>query len=209
MRILICAATAAEARACERGVNNAGLKFEILRTGVGFEKARGTLSKRLRDGARPDLIVSTGFAGSLTEDIPLHSWIVAKKVLSGERQVVGDKNLRASFAGATSCDLMSVPKLVPKRERAPMAVDMESAVLGELADAQNIPFLVLRFVTDTPASPLPEFIADFVSGRYFIGVRRVFANPSKAFRLAIDGARWVKLFEDGWTHHARLLDGLR
>lgn len=159
--ILACAATRTEAGAC------AASGVEVLRTGVGPERAGAALTRRLARGPRPSLIVSSGFAGALSADLPLHACITARTVsrLEDGRAVavpLGPGALRAA-PGAPRCALLSashvtraeVPALPP-----PSAVDMESAALAEVAAAAGIPFAVLRVVTDTPAAPFPSFVAD-------------------------------------------------
>lgn len=162
--ILACAASRAEAGACAvEGV-------EVLRTGVGPARAVAALTRRLARGPRPSLVVSSGFAGALSADLPLHACITAAAVhrLEGGRAVpltLGPEALRIA-RGLPRCALLSasaVTRATAPALPAPSAVDMESAALAEVAAAAGVPFAVLRVVTDTPAAPFPGFVTDLAA----------------------------------------------
>jgi hypothetical protein len=80
--IIVCAATHAEARACGKGIARAGLssELEVLETGVGLTRARGALERRLARGPRPELVVSSGFAGAYSRDLAVSSWITCDEL---------------------------------------------------------------------------------------------------------------------------------
>jgi hypothetical protein len=164
--ILACAATGVEAAACRRGLADARARgVEVLRTGVGPAHAAAALSERLRRGEAPSLVVSTGFAGALTDGIPLHALVTASALHrlgpAGAVPVPLPPGALRARAGALPCQVVTsdlvwvgdAPAL-----GAPAAVDMESAALAEIAAAAGIPFEVLRVVTDTPGRPFPSFV---------------------------------------------------
>jgi hypothetical protein len=167
--ILVCAATRVEADACRRGLADAGAcGVEVLRTGVGPSRAAAALSSRLRRGEAPSLVVSTGFAGALTEGIPLHALVTAAALHrlgpDGAVPVPLPSGALRVARGALPCHLATADAVVVGDTpalaalAAPAAVDMESAALAETAAAAGIPFEVLRVVTDTPLQPFPPFV---------------------------------------------------
>jgi hypothetical protein len=164
--ILVCAPTRVEANACRRGLADVGASgIEVLRTGVGSSRAAAALSVWLRRGEAPALVVSTGFAGALTEGIPLHSLVTAAALHrlgpGGAVPVPLPRGVLRALSGALPCQVATsdavrigdAPALV-----APAAVDMESAALAETAAAAGLRFAVLRLVTDTPGRPFPPFV---------------------------------------------------
>src|SRR5262249_25453390 len=82
--ILVCAATSVEAKACRQGIKKSGQsdRYEILQVGMGMAHAKRTLEKRLMGSQlpRPTLVVSTGFAGSLSLSLPVGTWIYGKSI---------------------------------------------------------------------------------------------------------------------------------
>jgi hypothetical protein len=164
--ILVCAATHVEAAACRRGLDDAGARgFEVLRTGVGPSRAAATLSARLRHGAPPALVVSSGFAGALTAGIPLHAVVTAAGLHrlgpGGAVAVTLPPGALRVAPGALPCQVATADAVElggPLPLPAPAAVDMESAALAEVAAAAGVQVEVLRVVTDTPAAPFPKFV---------------------------------------------------
>ncbi len=158
--ILVCAATRTEASAC--GVA-AGI--EVLRTGVGPERAAAALRKRLARGARPALVVSSGFAGAVCGALPLHGCVTATAVLRLEAGRAVPVPLAPGalhvVPGVPRCAMLSaarVTRAAPASLPAVTAVDMESAALAEVAAGAGILFAVLRVISDTPAAPFPAFV---------------------------------------------------
>jgi hypothetical protein len=164
--ILVCAATRVEAVACRRGLADARARgVEVLRTGVGPSRAAAALSARLSRGDAPSLVVSSGFAGALTRDIPLHALVTAAGLHrlrpDGAVPVTLPPGALRAAGGALPCQIATsdavwigdAPLLA-----APAAVDMESAALAETAAAAGVPLEVLRVVTDTPGRPFPPFV---------------------------------------------------
>ncbi len=160
--ILVCAATYFESGACAGAA-----EVEVLRTGVGPERAGAALARRLGRGTRPTLVVSSGFAGALSGPLPLHGCVTAGALfrLDQGRAVpvrLGPRGLRVA-PGALSCALLSAGTVIrggAPRLPTPAAADMESAALAEVASAAGIPFAVLRVVTDTASAPFPGLAAD-------------------------------------------------
>jgi hypothetical protein len=223
--ILVCAATGTEAGACRGGIEDAGARgFDVLTTGVGPERSRAALARRLRAGGPPgppSLIVSSGFAGALTAGIDALSWVTASVIhrLAGGRAVpVGlPSGLLRVARDATACEVVSADRALADDVSGlggPAAVDMESAALAEVASEARIAFLVLRLVTDTPAhrlAPLGRRLADALSartvaGRAVHGARAALEgarSPVQALAFVRESLVWRERLRAGWREHAR------
>ncbi len=160
--ILVCAATRTEATAC-----GAAADVEVLRTGVGPERAAAALRRRLARGLRPTLVVSSGFAGELSGPLPLHGCVTATAVLRLEAgravPIPLEPGALRVVPGVLRCAVLSaagVTRTMPPGLPPATAVDMESAALAEVAGWAGIPFAVLRVITDTAAAPFPAFVGD-------------------------------------------------
>jgi nucleoside phosphorylase len=227
MRILICAATATEAKACEKGIKDAGLldRFEIFQTGVGLTRAHQKLSQRLALGQKPLLVVSSGFAGTLSDSVLAESWVTASQVLLEETgKAVGTQQIE--FEQARGCRFISGTGIIRKKHSGdartqsdvqdtalPIAVDMESAAIAELAERYQVPFMALRYVTDTPREPLPMFVSAFASAMASeskvsaiklgaLGLRDALSDPKNLAQFVIRGSRWATGLRKGWRNHA-------
>lgn len=180
MKILICAATRGEYRACKAGVTTGAREtrdkkicYEVLQTGMGLKRAEHSLRNRLKRGERPDLIVSSGLAGAFTSEFEIGAWVVGQSVYCSDESGVRVIDVRifkpiSGFAtGGTvvSSDQISFADRAKGLDRitAPIIVDMESAALAKVAAEFDIDFIVLRMISDNPTHPLPLFAADFVS----------------------------------------------
>lgn len=233
MKILICGASSTETKACAQGVKQSGYAadFEILQTGVGFERCSQALQQRLAIGPRPDLIISSGLAGAISADLPLHTWVMAQAVYSidplsdNELNAIPLTRLRHSIKGVRGCNFISSPELtfqdskrasVYRQIPTPVAVDMESAILAEIAQDSGIDFMVLRLISDTPNDPLPSFVSKIAAAMaeqkigmrlaYSLeGAREAVRDPRGVLRMVKDGRQWSILLRDGWRNHAAVL----
>jgi nucleoside phosphorylase len=223
-RILICGATRTEAEACRQGIKLAKLenRFEILTTGIGPAEAAESLKERLRSGARPDLIISSGFAGSWSSSLDVGTWISATSI---------SNELKDSILGLTpitaavEAHLISVPEIfeTPPKELSqgipglakdlPTAVDMESFSLAWIAQAAGIDFRVVRYVTDSPKHPLPAFVRHFTDvavrkeplqrmGSLLRGSRALLSGPGQVASFMKHGVWWRSELISGWARFA-------
>jgi hypothetical protein len=195
---LLCAATRIEARACWAGILRAQAqsRFEILRTGMGDDRARFGLRARLENSRlpRPSLIISTGFAGSTAAELPPGFWASGRSIRSenGKTHLL-DTKVRDLFLAnerhkrIAHADFVSLirPKSAPSFSasgNAPTLVDMESSAWAGVAHAYEIPYLILRLVSDTPESPLPSAIEHFATAA-------VCEEPLERLRCVLRGTR--------------------
>jgi uncharacterized membrane protein len=216
-RVLVCAATATEAAACEAGIADAAVDgLEVLRTGVGPERAAGALRARLRAGPAPALVVSSGFAGA--EGVAVGALVTADAIarLEAGRTVavaLPSGTLRLA-PGATPVLVATAGEVsAPPAGRGPCAIDMESAALAVVAAEAGLAFAVLRLVTDTPAAPLPAIArsaaaalsARAVGARARLlarAARDVLAGPREAVALVAASRGWTRLLRAGWRARA-------
>ncbi|MDB4935240.1 MAG: rane protein-like protein [Labilithrix sp.] len=222
-RVLVCAATRAERDACERGIAGAaapaGFEHEVLLTGVGPVRAARALDERLGRGAHPDLVVSSGFAGTLSTTLALSSWITAARLAAdpGERVTKVE-----AYPGLIACEVRSsmtlvkaaaAPRSAGRDDGLPIAVDMESVALAHEAARRGVSFSVARLVSDTPSDPLPDLLSPITSalaatrtltrlGFAARGVRAALADPRGLVRLLADGPTWLRRLEEGWRSFA-------
>ncbi len=192
----------------------------MLLTGVGPQRAARALAARLAHGSLPDLVVSSGFAGALTTTLALSSWITAVRLCEWEgdsRVAVEDVELLPAFPHLVACEVLSSSTLASTvlEGADPIAVDMESVALAREAGRRGVPFTVVRLVTDTPAQPLPAFLAPFTAALAATtsrarvahaarGIRSALADPRAAAQLLADGPRWLRALEEGWRTFASL-----
>jgi nucleoside phosphorylase len=228
--VLVCAATSVEANACRqgisRGITRAGLtgRYEVLQTGMGLIQARHALKKRLTSShlPLPSRVISTGFAGSWTNELAIGSWIFGKSVEAQNRSLqieLENFNSPRSFsfpvnpARVISIEQASSKGQAHAQSTLPIAVDMESFAWAEICKARNIPFQILRLVSDNPSAPLPDAIGTFASvataptvqGKFQSltrGLSQAFQEPKALAGFIARGTRLPGLLAKGWQEIA-------
>jgi adenosylhomocysteine nucleosidase len=229
MAALVCAATRTELVACGRGLRASGAPasaFSTLLTGVGPSHATRALERRLERGPRPDLVVSSGFAGAIAETLSVGDWVTATRLsrLRASEPCDVDVVLRRGPGLAAPCAIVSCEALVvdarqlPAAARAFDAVDMESAALAEVAARHGIDFMVLRMLSDTPKRPLPGFLGAFGRAMAATSAREAIANgarglggtvrdPRGVARLLREGRNLARALSDGWARFPAEISG--
>jgi adenosylhomocysteine nucleosidase len=112
-------------------------------------------------------IISFGVAGGLAPDLAPGDWVVASGVIAGHKRYPTDPDwtlrLLRALGGAVHADIAGVDALVvqPYEKRllhhatSSVAVDMESHVAGEAAEAHGMPFAACRVILDSAHQALP------------------------------------------------------
>jgi adenosylhomocysteine nucleosidase len=134
-------------------------EVEILHTGVGEKASRQRLGNFLVD-QRFDLLISTGFAGALNDEMQVGDLLLAKNFstvdLSKKRSSVSRWPIHIAdlFTAPTVSD-SSDERTEVARTTGAAAVDMETEFIARACAAHGIPLLSLRVITDTPREPFP------------------------------------------------------
>ena len=127
----------------------------VLHTGMGRRNARAALEDRLAKG-RPELIITSGFAGGLNPELRIHELLFEK---SGTHPLF-DELANLPFREGRFCchDRIAVTaeeKRLLWQSSGCDAVEMESAGIHEIARLREIPCLTLRAISDAGHESLP------------------------------------------------------
>jgi adenosylhomocysteine nucleosidase len=133
--------------------------IEVLHTGVGEKVCRQRVGKFLQD-QHFDYLISAGFAGALTDQLPPGDLLLAKNFST----IHSTENL-SSLSGLPVhiADLLTVPALINFREErnklaltsGAAAVDMETEFIARACAAHGVPLLSLRVISDTAKELFP------------------------------------------------------
>jgi adenosylhomocysteine nucleosidase len=188
-----------------------------------------TLRARLAEAAspKPSLVVSWGLCGGLDPLLRPGDLILGSEVVSDDGVVRTDKAVTASLAQrlATAGARVSVERLAAsnapvltaaakanlRRATEAAVVDMESLLAGQYALEQQIPFAILRAVSDPAERDLPPLVSKAVdsdggidvlavvvcllrSPRQLAGLRAAARDSAAAFRALKRGRLLPGLF---------------
>ncbi len=150
-----------------------GFPVTLVQTGVGKNVSEAI--HQLSTYFRIQLMVSSGFAGSVNPKVGVGDLVIGRRVLSSSRGVseegihidatlpcnasAVDIAVALSSAGALKfhCgDILSVDKIIRQSslkthigsQTSAIAVDMESFAIAERANAMGIPFIAVRAISD-------------------------------------------------------------
>ena len=132
---------------------------EVLHTGVGEKACRERLGKFIQD-QQFELLISTGFAGALGDELSVGDLLLAKNFSTIE---LNEKLSSLSQLPIRTADLLTFPKLIDSsdernqiaRTSGAAAVDMETEFIARACTEYGIPLLSLRVITDSPGEPFP------------------------------------------------------
>ena len=174
---------------------------EVLHTGVGEKVCRQRVANFLR-GQQFDLLISTGFAGALNEELQVGDLLLAKNFSTVELN-----NRRKSFSSLPihEADLLTVRALIDSsderdeiaRTSGAAAVDMETEFIARACADYGIPLLSLRVISDTldepfPAPPNVLFDIEQQRTRFLTLARFFLAHPNRLPRLVQFARRIAK-----------------
>jgi adenosylhomocysteine nucleosidase len=133
-------------------------EIQVLHTGVGEKACRDRVGKFLED-QQFDLLISTGFAGALNDQLQIGDLLLAKNFSTI------DLNEKRSFSTLPihTADLLTASALIDSSEErnniarasGAVAVDMETEFIARACAAHGVLLLSVRVITDTPRDPLP------------------------------------------------------
>jgi adenosylhomocysteine nucleosidase len=144
----------------------------LAATGDGARKA-GHAAAGLCDAVRPAALIGAGAAGALSRELSIGDLVVARRIRDSWGEAPApDETLvsRAQAAGARAASLVTVERpAVGAAEKAalaasldsggPAAVDMESGGWARAAAAREIPYVVVRSISDLAEEELPAYLA--------------------------------------------------
>jgi adenosylhomocysteine nucleosidase len=174
---------------------------EVLHTGVGEKVCRQRVANFLR-GQQFDLLISTGFAGALNDQLKVGDLLLAKNFSTVELN-----NRRKSFSSLPihEVDLLTVSALIDSSEKrleiarasGAAAVDMETEFIARACADYGIPLLSLRVISDTldepfPAPPNVLFDIEQQRTRFLTLARFFLAHPNRLPRLVQFARRIAK-----------------
>ncbi|MCD6521954.1 hypothetical protein J7K56_04225 [Candidatus Calescamantes bacterium] len=141
------------------------LSFRMTKAGKVFMWKCGMGKKRLKESfsqvverVKPDCIVLSGFCGGVGENVQPGDFFVAKRISYGEEFLQVDNEEKEKWVKCL--EKISFPYhtgiLITrkwwtvhwKRVNKVMAVDMEGFWIGKLAKEKNIPFVVVKIISD-------------------------------------------------------------
>ena len=175
----------------------------ICHTGVGGKHCNDRMEQLLHK-ARPTLVISSGFAGAVTEQLQPGELILAENfsdlvVLARAREILSDHKARVVklFTSASILDSISERNEIARASGA-AAVDMETGSISEICKAHGVPLLSLRAITDTPAEPLPapaDVLFDIEAQRTKYGrlLTYLFRHPDSIVKLTAFSRRIAKV----------------
>lgn len=177
---------------------------QILATasGMGFENA-GRCAAAVIRGWSPDLIISAGFCGGLSEELCVGDTVVATGLAIVANGGVEDIPVPVPDACrnfvARSCPeerlfggfFVSTPKVIPKKQLAALfsqsarhaVVEMESAAIGLVATEHRIPCAALRCVSDPLDEELLFSLDEFCDDTMTIRIPNVLLTCLKRPRI--------------------------
>lgn len=129
----------------------------IVHTGVGAKACARKIDKFLRD-SHPEFLISSGFAGSVRDDLNVSDLIAAEnfsdgQLLSRAERECGARAVKLLTASAM-VDSIDERNQIAQAERAD-AVDMETEVIAQACAAHGVRMVSLRVISDSAREPFP------------------------------------------------------
>ncbi|WP_447970387.1 5'-methylthioadenosine/S-adenosylhomocysteine nucleosidase family protein [Nitrospira sp. M1] len=180
----------------------------VFQSGIGPQKAYD-ISRSVLSDASWDVVVSSGFAGALVP-CSIGAIVVGHEVMMdaasvfphspGQTPIVCDDRFRSHAlrlarsidSGSQFGHIVSLSrivgtgaekKIVADRTHA-VALDMESASLGYVAQTQHIPFMVVRTISDLSDEDLPiDFNLFLHPGDWMKGVGEIIRKPTSVLHI--------------------------
>ena len=165
----------------------------ILHTGVGAKNCNARLELLLHT-ARPKLVISSGFAGAVSEQLQVGDLILAQNfsdpgLLAGAERILRDREpQRVKLFTSTSIVDSIVERNETARASGAAAIDMETGAIAAVCSAHGVPLLSLRVISDTPNQPFPmppSILFDIERQRISYGglLAYLFRDPASIGRL--------------------------
>jgi nucleoside phosphorylase len=186
---------------------HAGRTYQLVLSGIGPAAAAAAATAALHGDTA--LAVSTGFAGALSSTAAVGEMVLATSVAAGRFEetwreagvplACDDAVIRAVQAAAAQVGatvrtgrMISLDRVLCRAAHkqqvsqwtGALALDMESAAIGNVAGAQGIPFAVMRTVSDAVHEDLPlDFNAFLKPWGWARGITAMLLAPSSLLGL--------------------------
>jgi len=137
-----------------------GKNVVVLHTGVGAKISRQRIADFLKEHS-PDLLISAGFAGALTNELNVADLLLAKNFSTPASFAKAEAALSGSpvHTGKLTTTATMIDSFAERdalaRNTGAIAVDMETEIIAAACAGGVIPMLSLRAVTDTVRHPFP------------------------------------------------------
>ena len=136
------------------------LEVALFHTGVGRKSCEAKIDNFI-EAVRPKLLISSGFAGGVVEDLQAGDLILAENVsdpqlISSARRILADRNTRVVklFTSTSIVDSIAERNEIARASGA-SAVDMETEIIARACAARTVPLLSLRAISDALNEPFP------------------------------------------------------
>jgi adenosylhomocysteine nucleosidase len=165
----------------------------ILHTGVGAKNCNERLEILLHK-TRPKLVISSGFAGAVSEQLGVGDLVLARNFSDPGLLANAERILRAReprlvklFTSMSIIDSVAERNEIARLAGAE-AVDMETGAIVAVCKAHGVPLLSLRAISDTARQSFPmppSVLFDIESQRTSLGrlVAYLFRHPTSIWRL--------------------------
>lgn len=147
-----------------------GQPVEVIISGVGPQAAREALAERLADAEPPARVIAAGFAGALSDALPVTALYQPAQVIDEAGNgfvslpLLELVPMQGRLLTTTRLIGCAVQKLALGRLHRAMAVDMESAAIAQVCQANQIDFSCLRVIADARATTLPPGLVGLLHG---------------------------------------------
>jgi adenosylhomocysteine nucleosidase len=127
----------------------------VFHTGVGRTACERSIATFLRS-VKPEILISSGFAGSLTDQLNVGDLITADNF--------SDPSMAARWMeGIRKVNLLTVDSMVDSaaerhelaQRHAADAIDMETEIIARACLTFGVPMVSLRVISDSPTEPFP------------------------------------------------------
>ena len=166
----------------------------IVHTGVGAKYCNERLEILLHK-ARPKLVISSGFAGAVSEELQVGDLILAENfsdpgLITSAARILANRQPRREklFTSTSIIDSIAERNEIARAADA-AAVDMETGAIVAACKAHGVPLLSLRAISDSARDPFPappSVLFDIPSQRtnWFGLIAYVMGNPIAIWRLS-------------------------
>lgn len=174
----IIAALPAEANCLTKKKLDVGFPVEIQKdiflclSGMGYESAQRSTKQLLE--LNVDALISWGLAGSIDMSLKPGDLLLAGSVITNDRSWPTNLNwlskiqmqsaqplinsIRGDIASVSDICASILDKKNLSLKSGAIAVDMESAAIAELANTNNLDFLIIRAIADDADTSIPEAV---------------------------------------------------